>query len=802
MGKQSGKKKKQREGVKSGKFDVKKNQGNVKGGAGVYDEDMVVFMSMSRELKEGGNRLFQNRDYEGAMFMYGKAIKLLPGNHIDVCHLRSNMAACYMQIGLSEYPRAIHECNLALEVSPNYIKALLKRARCYEALDKLDLALRDVRRVLQGEPDNLMATEIAERVKATLVQKGIRPYDNISISEVPEYVEPHVVSTSLKASSKEKGWKNKSFKIEMKEEEAQDNKTFEKAKVEKGALGVDKSMNPKDKRGEDKKIKQVVVQVKCGGDKNSEDGLHVQKAKIKNVDKAKNKVVVDGEGKRERKKLEDESSGNKDRYSDAVEIKTEYKLVVGETNKDLENETSRRMVKLIFGEDIRCAHIPINCGIMELKGIIHDRFPSSKSFLMKYKDQEGDLVTITSSEELRWAETSSAVQHSSVRLYIVDVTPDQDPLFGKVREDDELKHKVKQNHRMANIDQLGRSMDLHNRLICIDDGIVHFAELFMNYVGFEFDTYLELQGVGMKHLHSEAMEKMVTSEEAQDLFLTAGEKFQEMAALALFHWGNVHMSRARRRVHLLTEEDKSGGGAESAFLKLKSAYVWAEKEYSAAQRRYEDALKIKPDFYEGVLALGIQQFEVAKHSWYYAISTNADLESWPSIEAFQLYNSAAENMERGMHMWEEDQSDMSILSKMLIVLRKMKLDFLFREISADEAADQAANMRSQINLLWGSMLYERSMMEFKLKLPAWQETLVLSVERLELAGASPKDIAVMVKSHCSSTTAQEGIGFNIAEIVEAWNEMHGARRRQRDVPSFRLEPLLQRRVPKLSHDPS
>ncbi|CAH9131299.1 unnamed protein product, partial [Cuscuta epithymum] len=745
MGKQSGKKKKQREGVKSGRFDVKKNQGNVKGRAGVYDEDMVVFMSMSRELKEGGNRLFQNRDYEGAMFMYGKAIKLLPGNHIDVCHLRSNMAACYMQIGLSEYPQAIHECNLALEVSPNYIKALLKRARCYEALDKLDLALRDIRRVLQGEPDNLMAMEIAERVKATLVQKGIRPYDNISISEVPEYVEPPVVSTSLKASPKEKAWKNKSFKVEMKEEEAQDNKTFEKAKVEKGALGIDKIMNPKDKRGEEKKVKQVVVQVKGSGDKNLEDELHVQKAKIKNVDKAKNEVL-DGGGKRERKKPEEERSGNKDRYSDAGEIKTEDKSVVEEINKDLENETSRRMVKLIFGEDIRCAHIPINCGIMELREIIHDRFPSSKSFLMKYRDQEGDLVTITSSEELRWAEASSSVQHNSVRLYIVDVTPDQDPLFGKVREDDELKHKAKKNHRMENIDQLGRSMDLHNRLICIDDGIVHFAELFKNCVGFEFDTYLELQGVEMKHLYSEAMEKIVTSEEAQDLFLTAGEKFQEMAALALFHCGNVHMSRARRRVHLLTEEDKSGGGAESAFLKLKSAYVWAEKEYSTARRRYEDALKIKPNFYEGVFALGIQQFEVAKHSWYYAISTNADLESWPSIEAFQLYNSAEENMERGMHMWEEDQSDVSILSKTIILLRKMKLDCLFREISAEEAADQAANMRSQINLSWGSMLYERSVMEFKLKLPAWQESLVRSVERLELAGASPTDIDLMIKS--------------------------------------------------------
>ncbi|XVE63630.1 hypothetical protein DITRI_Ditri07aG0035100 [Diplodiscus trichospermus] len=81
-----------------------------------YDEDMAILIAMSQELKEEGNKLFQKRDHKGAMLKYEKALKLLLRNHIDVCHLRSNMAACYMQMGLSEYPRAIHECNLTLGI--------------------------------------------------------------------------------------------------------------------------------------------------------------------------------------------------------------------------------------------------------------------------------------------------------------------------------------------------------------------------------------------------------------------------------------------------------------------------------------------------------------------------------------------------------------------------------------------------------------------------------------------------------------------------------------------------------------
>lgn len=42
-----------------------------------------------------------------------------------------------------------------------------------------------------------------------------------------------------------------------------------------------------------------------------------------------------------------------------------------------------------------------------------------------------------------------------------------------------------------------------------------------------------------------------------------------------------------------------------------------------------------------------------------------------------------------------------------------------------------------------------------------------------------------------------GLGFDINEIVQAWNEMYDAKRWQIGVPSFRLEPLFRRRVPKL-----
>ncbi|KAF7148738.1 hypothetical protein RHSIM_Rhsim03G0253200 [Rhododendron simsii] len=715
MGKQTGKKNKQL-AAKSGESSGKESRAG-ENSPKAYDQDTAVFISMSRELKDEGNKLFQKRDYEGAMLKYEKAIKLLPRNHIDVSYLRSNMAESYMQMGLVEYPRAIHECNLALEVTPKYSKALLKRARCYEALNRLDFAMRDVDTVLKMEPNNIMATEIAERVRTIIEKKGIKTND-VPIHLVAEYVEPPCASPAPKVMR-------------------------EKPRKKKGKI-VDKAEEEKVEKETDEKI----VEEKNG----------------------------------------DERTQEKNDEESVEEKKAEDKLVVEEKISNSIGEEPTRNVKLVFGEDIRWAQLPFSCSILKLREVIRDRFPSLNAVLIKYRDPEGDLVTVTTNEELRWAE-ASAEQHGSLRLYIVEVNPDQDPFYEKVC----TKHiSLNAGGMMGN----GKKTEM--RPSCIDDWIIQFAQIFKNYVGFNSDAYLDLHELGMK-LYSEAMEETVTSEESQNLFHTAAEKFQEMAALALFNCGNVHMSSARKRVYF--SEDAS---RKSILAQVETAYDWAQKEYSEAGKKYEEALRIKPDFYEGVLALGQQQFEQAKLSWYYAVGTNVDLENWPSTEeVLQLYNNAEDNMERGMQMWEEAEvlrlNELSKTNKVKTLIQDFGLEGLCKDVSAEEASEQAANMSSQINVLWGTMLYERSIMEFKLGLPVWQECLEVAIEKFELAGASPTDIAVMVKNHCSNNSAVEGLGFNIDEIVQAWNEMYEAKRWKSCVPSFRLEPLLRRRVSKLYH---
>ncbi|ESQ46601.1 hypothetical protein EUTSA_v10000057mg [Eutrema salsugineum] len=700
--------------------------------AAAFDEDMEIFINRAIELKEEGNKLFRKRDNEGAMLRYDKAVKLLPREHGDVAYLRTSMASCYMQMGLGEYPNAINECNLALEASPRYSKALLKRARCYEALNKLDFAFRDSRVVLNMEPENVSANEIFERVKKVLVGKGI---DVVEMEKSFANVQPVGAARLRKIVKERLRKKNKKKKTMM-----------------NGEKDVERKSN---------------------------EGV-VENANVENGDEAdSSKKVI--------KKLEDKVVVEEKKVSPVMD-----KEVIASEIVERGDATVTRTVKLVHGDDIRWAQLPLDSSVKLVRDVIKDRFPALRGFLIKYRDSEGDLVTITTTDELRLA-ASTREKLGSLRLYINEVSPNQEPTYDGMNNDEPAKG----SSSVADNGSVGDCVESEKVSTGLDHWIFQFAQLFKNHVGFDSDSYLDLHNLGMK-LYTEAMEDTVTGEDAQELFDIAGDKFQEMAALALFNWGNVHMSKARRQIYF--PED---GSRETILEKVEAGFEWAKNEYNKAAEKYEDAVKVKPDFYEALLALGQQQFEQAKLCWYHALSGEIDLESDASQDVLKLYNKAEESMEKGMQIWEEMEerrlNGISNSDKHKALLQKLSLDGVFSEASEEENAEQAANMSSQINLLWGSLLYERSIVEYKLGLPTWDECLEVAVEKFELAGASATDVAVMVKNHCSNENALEGMGFKIDEIVQAWNEMYDAKRWQIGVPSFRLEPLFRRRSPKL-HD--
>lgn len=721
MGKSGARKKKSGGGTKqqanSNSSEI--SSSSVNGGG---DFDASVYLKRAHELKEEGNNKFQSKDFQGALEQYADALKLVPKSHPDRAVFHSNRAACLMQMKPIDYEKVISECSMALQVQPGFTRALLRRARALEAVGKYELAVQDVNLLLGADPNHKDATEMSRR----LMMSG------------PGGPQSRPSPAALGASAALGGPVN--------------------------GLGPCLPSRQVHKKVAPSPVALPVVS-KVERPKMTENG-QTQMAKI----------VL-------KPSLNDSSSKGAEQSSSSVAVAVAQEKV-----------TRWRPLKFVYDHDIRLGQMPVNCGFKVLREIVRSRFPSSKSVLIKYKDNDGDLVTVTCTAELRLAETAAdglltkepeSDKSDSVgmlRLHVVDVSPEQEPpLLDEVEEEEvaEEKPPVEEEDIRASLsetevsneksdkEKTPSSEDPEMKELEMDDWLFDFAQLFRSHVGIDPDAHVDLHELGME-LCSEALEETVTSEEAQPLFEKAAAKFQEVAALAFFNWGNVHMCAARKRIPL-----EESAGKEKVAEQLQTAYEWVKERYTLAKEKYEHALSIKPDFYEGLLALGQQQFEMAKLHWSFALAQKLDLSVWDATETLALFDSAEEKMKAATEMWEklEEQrmNDLKNPNKKEEVSKRRKKQGdgengeASEAVTAAEAAEQAIAMRSQIHLFWGNMLFERSQVECKISVSGWEKNLDSAVERFKLAGASETDISTVVKNHCSNEAAAEGDDKKVTE---------------------------------------
>merc|ERR1712107_208324 len=137
--------------------------------ASMTDEEKSAKKSQALDLKKQGNEFYLAGDNLEAIRAYDEALEICPLYFKeDRAILLSNKAAALIKN--DEKEKAIEECTNALELNPNYMKALLRRAQTYEDTDKPHEAMKDFEKVLEFDPahkDARMAVmRLPEKIKA------------------------------------------------------------------------------------------------------------------------------------------------------------------------------------------------------------------------------------------------------------------------------------------------------------------------------------------------------------------------------------------------------------------------------------------------------------------------------------------------------------------------------------------------------------------------------------------------------------------------------------------------------------
>lgn len=99
-------------------------------------------MEKAVEIKNLGNEFFQNGNFADAIKCYTEAIKLCPQtDKQELPKFFQNRAAAFENLKM--YDDVVQDCTYALDIDPNYAKALTRRAKALEALEKYQEAFED-----------------------------------------------------------------------------------------------------------------------------------------------------------------------------------------------------------------------------------------------------------------------------------------------------------------------------------------------------------------------------------------------------------------------------------------------------------------------------------------------------------------------------------------------------------------------------------------------------------------------------------------------------------------------------------
>ena len=410
-----------------------------------------------------------------------------------------------------------------------------------------------------------------------------------------------------------------------------------------------------------------------------------------------------------------------------------------------------------FEESKKSLTVPISSRFADIVAAVKAKFSEALgdgAVALKYRDFEGDFVTVTSRTDLRSALSTavSALEREAKRTgKPSSVAPGGlAPVELEVVRVASAPSETPDNVTPENVGRAdaapGDDDDRGEDVIEIDEWLLTFATLFREHLGEAGATEgpLDLRAVGLEKC-CEALEEAVGTEKAKALLASAAEKFQEAAAAAIFNWGNVHVCASRKLVDT-SEPSATEGAAESQSAPSEAALAAAASthmarindEYAKAVERYTQSLAIKSDFYEASIAWGQQAFERGKVLHVASKSgDDAAAKGKLAADADAMFALAEGKFQESLGMIPKEETEASTSGE------------------GAAPAEEGLSLKSQILVLWGNVLFERSQVKHHRDAKDWQADCDAAVAKFQDAGCVRADIVRALMNHTSGKWAEE-----------------------------------------------
>jgi len=125
----------------------------------------------ANQYKLEGNNLYKEGKTSDAVDRYTAGLRVCPLScPKERAVLYANRGQMKRVLGLND--QAIRNCSKAIELDPEYLKALLRRAEIYEETDKLDECLADYQKAVELDPKHLEANRALRRLPPMIEERN------------------------------------------------------------------------------------------------------------------------------------------------------------------------------------------------------------------------------------------------------------------------------------------------------------------------------------------------------------------------------------------------------------------------------------------------------------------------------------------------------------------------------------------------------------------------------------------------------------------------------------------------------
>ncbi|KAL6758145.1 hypothetical protein V8C86DRAFT_2434967 [Haematococcus lacustris] len=282
-------------------------------------------------------------------------------------------------------------------------------------------------------------------------------------------------------------------------------------------------------------------------------------------------------------------------------------------------------VKASMGADTRLLYLDVAAlnyaGVMQA---VRAKFPEAGPFLLKYRDADGELLTLTCKQDLQAAlnlmmlTLQKQLQGGAPRL------PGQGPTPLKLHVQPVAREALVPRPPASEYAELGmQDPAAAAGGYEVEEWVMDFVRIFTEVTGMDPGVHLDGSQAGQEAVQRgvQAAMESPAAEEALDL---AAEHFRDAVVSTMVQWANIYVIKAERRLQALQKASGSATAVVPEGEELEAVMQLLDK----SKAKLEEALAVHPDSWEAVAQLAQLEWERAKAKLGYSLPAVTSSLTW------------------------------------------------------------------------------------------------------------------------------------------------------------------------------